>query len=394
METKPFDIILIGTTGFTGRRAARYLKDHGNGLRVGLAARDSERLNILAAELGYNEDSVFVVNTLQKEQVDKVTSLSRIVISTAGPFSLYGEQVIASCVEHGTHYLDITGEVDFIHEMIEKYEETALQNKCKLIPFSGFDSVPADISAYLLSKKFESPKELNIKSYYRISGGFNGGTIASMMNKFESGDFKSMNNPRLIMHGSEQQISSQSDSNALGFNTDIKRWTAPFIMGAINSKVVYRSASLFRTFGQPYAKAISYSEHSSFGKRFNPFSFIIVTILLITLKVLGPHSWFRTLIKKIAPNPGEGPSEKTIEEGFFKLKAIAKDQSGTAEHLTMSYSGDPGNKSTVFFLCESALALLDEKYTVVDRYGFLTTTTALNNHFIERLIDKDLKISY
>ena len=393
MKTRPFDIILIGATGFTGRRAARYLKTHGKGLRIGLAARNSERLNILATELGYSADSAFVVNTLQKEQVDRVTALTKIVISTAGPFSLYGEQVIASCVEHGTHYLDITGEVDFIHEMIEKYGEMALQNKCKLIPFSGFDSVPADITAYLLSTKFESPKELNIKSYYKISGGFNGGTIASMMNKFESGDFKSMNNPHLIMHGSEQQISSQSDSNALGFNTDIKRWTAPFIMGAINSKVVYRSASLFRAFGQPYADAISYSEHSSFGKRFNPFSFIILTTLLIALKVLGPYSWFRTLVKKIAPNPGEGPSEKTIEEGFFKLKAIAKDQSGNEKSLTMSYSGDPGNKSTVFFLCESALALLDDQYIIDGRFGFLTTTTAFKSNFIGRLTDKGLKIS-
>ncbi len=394
MKTRPFDIILIGATGFTGRRAARYLKTHGKGLHIGLGARNSERLNILAIELGYNEGSLFVVNTLQKEQLDKVTALAKIVISTAGPFSLYGEQVIASCVEHGTHYLDITGEVDFIYEMIEKYGDLALQNKCKLIPFSGFDSVPADISAYLLSKKFDSPKELNIKAYYSISGGFNGGTIASMMNKFESGDFKTMSNPRLIMQGSEQQLSNQSGTNSLGFNSDIKRWTAPFIMGAINSKVVYRSASLFRIFEQPYAEAISYSEHSSFGKRYNPFSFIMVTSLLIALKVLGPYSWFRTLIKKIAPNPGEGPSEKTIEEGFFKLKAIAKDQDGNQKSLSMSYSGDPGNKSTVFFVCESALALLDDKYTSNDRFGFLTPTTAFNNHFIERLVDKGLKISF
>ncbi len=149
MKTRPFDIILIGATGFTGRRAARYLKAHGKGLRIGIAGRNSERLNLLAAELGYNENNVFVVNTLQKQQLDKVTVLSKIVISTAGPFSLYGEQVIASCVEHGTHYLDITGEVDFIHEMIEQYGNLAFKTTCKLIPFSGFDSVPADISAHL-----------------------------------------------------------------------------------------------------------------------------------------------------------------------------------------------------------------------------------------------------
>lgn len=393
MSNKHFDIILIGATGFTGKRAAKYLKKHAPDLKIGLAARNEGRLATLASQLGYSNNSTFVVDTLNKETVDKVTSISKIIISTAGPFSLYGEQVITSCVVHGTHYLDITGEVDFIKSMMDKYGELAVKNKCKLIPFSGFDSVPADITAYLLSKEFKNPDSLQIKAHYKTKGGLNGGTIASMLNKFESGESKNSRNPRLIMQDNGQKLTTPVGAHAFGFNTDIKRWSAPFIMGAINSKVVYRSASLWKGFGAPYAQSISYSEHSSFGKWYNPLSFIALSTLLISLQLLGPLAWFRALIKKIAPKPGEGPSEHSIENGFFSLKAIAKDGLKESKALSMYYAGDPSNKATVFFLCESALTLVYNLDQLPPRYGFLTSTTALEDLLITRLETRGLKIS-
>jgi len=393
MSEKDFDIILIGATGFTGKRAAKYLKEHAPDLKIGLAARNESRLSALASQLGYSNSSTFVVDTLNKETIDKVAAISKVIISTAGPFSLYGEQVIASCVEHGTHYLDITGEVDFIRSMMDKYGELALKNKCILIPFSGFDSVPADITAYLLSKKFRASETLQIKAYYKTKGGLNGGTIASMLNKFESGESKNSRDPRLIMQNNGQKLATPIGAHAFGFNSDIKRWSAPFIMGAINSKVVYRSASLWKDLGAPYAQSISYSEHSSFGKWYNPLAFIALSTLLISLQLLGPFAWFRALIKKMAPKPGEGPSEHSIENGFFSLKAIAKDGLKESKALSMYYSGDPSNKATVFFLCESAITLVHNLDQLPPRYGFLTSTTALGDLLITRLETRGLKIS-
>ncbi|MFA5669017.1 MAG: saccharopine dehydrogenase NADP-binding domain-containing protein [Balneolaceae bacterium] len=393
MSDKIFDIILIGATGFTGRRAAKYLKEHAPELNIGIAARNESRLSSLASQLGYSTSSTFVVDTLNKETVDKVAAIAKVIISTAGPFSLYGEQVIASCVEHGTHYLDITGEVDFIKSMMNKYGDLAVKNKCLLIPFSGFDSVPADIATYLISKKFENPETLQIKAYYKTKGGLNGGTIASMLNKFEAGDSKNSRNPRLIMQENGQKLAPPKGAHAFGYNSDINRWSAPFIMGAINSKVVYRSASLWKDLGSPYAASISYSEHSSFGKWYNPFSFIALSTLLISLQLLGPFAWFRALIKKVAPNPGEGPSEHSIENGFFSLKAIAKDGIKDYKTLSMYYPGDPSNKATVFFLCESALTLVQNLDDLPHRFGFLTSTTALGEPLINRLETKGLIIS-
>lgn len=350
----------------------------------------------MATELGFTKNQVFKANNLNKSEVDQVVSKARIIVTTAGPYSLYGENVIASCAEQGTHYLDITGEVGFIKQMSDKYDELAKKNKCKLIPFSGFDCVPAEVCTFLLSKKFSPDDEVYIKAYYSISGGFNGGTIATMMNKFETGEYKLMTDPRLAMEGTSQDLADAEDRNFFGFDKEISRWSAPFIMSGINSKVIYRTASLMRNFGTPYFKKIAYSEHSSLGKRFNPIPFLAVSLMLISIGVLGKFKWFRKLVLSITPPPGEGPSEESIENGYMKLLAIAKSKSGKRFRMKFSYSGDPSNKATVFFLCESAFTLvqqLDRLQEPDKRFGFLTPMTAFGDELVNRLIDNGYTVN-
>lgn len=363
---------------------------------IGIAGRNLDRLTILANELGFTQNQVFKVDNLNKSEVDEVVGKAKIIVTTAGPYSLYGENVIASCAEQGTHYLDITGEVGFIKQMSDKYDELAKKNKCKLIPFSGFDSVPAEICTFLLSKKFSPEDEVYIKAYYSISGGFNGGTIATMMNKFETGEYKLMTNPRLAMEGTSQELANAEDRNFFGFDEEISRWSTPFIMSPINSKVIYRTASLMRNFGTPYFKRIAYSEHSSLGKRLNPIPFLGVSLMLISIGVLGRFSWFRKLVLVATPPPGEGPSEESIENGYMKLLAIAKSKSGKRYRMKFSYSGDPSNKATVFFLCESALTLakhFDKLPESDERFGFLTPIAAFGDELVNRLINKGYTVN-
>lgn len=357
-------------------------------LSFGIAGRNTDKLNSLAEKLGINPNHIFKVDNLNRQEVDEVVSQARIIVTTAGPYSLYGEHVIASCAEHGTHYLDITGEVGFIKQMADKYDELAKKNRCKLIPFSGFDSVPAEVCTYLMSKKFNPEEDVYIKAYYSISGGFNGGTIATMMNKFETGEYKLMTNPKLAMEGTEQELGHAIDRTFFGFDKQISRWSSPFIMSPINSKVVYRTASLMRNFGQPYFKKIAYSEHTSLGKWYNPLPFFLVSLMLLSIGVLGKFSWFRKLVLKLTPPPGHGPSEESIEKGYMKLVAIAKSSSGKRYRIKFSYSGDPSNKATVFFLCESALTLVnhfDELPESATRFGFLTPMSAFGDQLIQNL---------
>lgn len=386
---REFDIILLGATGFTGRRAAKYLKNHSSpALNWAIAGRNIDKLKELAKELDIPSEKCFQVNTLEKTETDQISTKTRIILTTVGPYSLYGEQIIASCAEHGTHYLDITGEVGFIKQMADKYGELAKKNKSILVPFSGFDSVPAELCVLLLSKRFTPDDEVYIKSYYSLKGGLNGGTIATMMNKFETGEYKMMGNPRLAMDSTDQELAEATDRNFFGFDTTINRWSTPFIMSSINSKVVYRTSDIMLRMKTPYFKKIAYSEHASLGKWYNPIPFLSTLFILILIQSLSPFSWFRKLLLLFAPAPGEGPSENSIENGYFKVQSFANSKSGKKEKLTCSFSGDPSNKATVFFLCESALTLveqLDSVTNVPKTFGFLTPATAFGDILVERL---------
>lgn len=333
MFSETLDIILVGATGFTGHRAAKYFNTHApDTLKWGLAARNMEKLNRLADELDIDRSRCFKVDITNRDDVQRVISNTRIIVTTAGPFSLYGEELIRQCAETGTHYLDITGEVGFIAKMRRKYESLALNNKAILIPFSGFDSVPADITAFLLSQTYDKPARLSIKSYYKISGGFNGGTIATMLNKFETGEYKDMSDPRLLIQETDQKIHKTDRALFFGFDNLIRKWTVPFIMGNINSKVVYKTASLFKERDQQYADSIGYSEHSTLTRWYNPLPFLLFSVSLFALTVLGPFNWFRNIVKKIMPAPGEGPSEESIENGYFKLIAFAQNEQGITKN--------------------------------------------------------------
>lgn len=400
MATKDFDLILIGATGFTGRRAAAYLHEHApEDLSWGIAARNPEKLKAVAQKTGRSEDQLFIANTLNREQVDRVVSRARIILTTVGPFSLYGEHIIASCAAHGTHYLDITGEVGFIREMKQKYGETAAKNGSILIPFSGFDSIPADVGASLIHNALPESRSLQIRSFYSISGGFNGGTIATMLNKFESGEFRKMNNPHLlsIRDAEESRVRILKDPlrNYFGYHKESERWIAPFIMGSINSKIVYQSFKEKADWEAGAPGEVSYQEFSSLGPWYNPLPFLITTLILLCITKLGPYAWFRSLLRKVMPAPGEGPSEEQIENGYFKARFTGTNDKGHTASLLISYPGDPGNKSTVFFLCESALLLhqLIQNNDSSLPSGFVTPVQLFGNSLAGHLKAKGLSIS-
>ncbi|HCD52344.1 MAG TPA: hypothetical protein DEQ34_07850 [Balneolaceae bacterium] len=393
------DLILVGATGFTGRRAAAYFKEHApNELNWGIAGRNSAKLIELANDLSLSESKIFEVDLLNKDQVEELVRNTKIIVTTAGPFSLYGEYLIGACATSGTHYLDITGEVGFIMKMEKKYGKAARENRAKIIPFCGFDSIPAEITLLHFKDKFSKEDQVTIKSYYTISGGLNGGTLASMLNKFESGEVGEMNDPRLALAGNEQKLGKPDAPQFFGFDRKAGRWSTPFIMGSINSKVVYRSVSLFREFGKPMFESIAYSEHTKLGKWYNPLPFLSQTLTLLMLQFLMPFQWFRKLLKKVGPKPGEGPSEDAIENGFIRWHAFAwSDATSQTQEVEFSYPGDASNKSTVFFLCESALLLAASIQSInSDEHslnGFLTPSTAFEDGLLNRLTDRGLNSS-
>ena len=377
-KQRDYDIIIVGATGFTGRRAAReLLNQYSTTYRIGLAARNRQRLEALAEELSLPTEHCFIMDTTDAERVREVVGLTRLIVSTAGPYALYGESVIAACAQLGTHYTDITGEVDFIARMSERYADKAQASGARLVSFCGFDSVPAEVAVHKLAQRFGSEEQLTIQSFYTTQGGLNGGTIATMLNKLaESSNQEPVGPDVLVAAGRYNEVRGNNSAenkgttpelptliqpkgaHFFGFVQKIKRWSTPFIMSGVNARVVYRSMSHQQFLGSYSFKRFGYSEQSRLGRWYTPGSFIMTALLLLTLTTLGPFAWFRSMLTRFVPSPGEGPSEESIEQGFMQLNVFAESSSGQKEELKCYFSGDPSNKATVFFLVQCSILLL------------------------------------
>lgn len=410
---RPYDFLIIGATGFTGRRTTRVLLEEcPNPARVALAARNQERLLALAKEVGVDEKNCFQLDTTDVARVQQIIPTSRMVVSTAGPYSLYGEAVLAACAASGTHYTDITGEVDFIAEMAQKYGKEAQSSGARLVSFCGFDSVPAEVAVHTLAKRFsqgnesdesgggkngDKGDELSIQSYYQTRGGLNGGTIATMLNKLATSGNKQKVQPDALIPESQRahgpKLKAPKGAQFFGFVRRIARWSTPFIMSGVNARVVYRSVQQMHESKAYNFSSFGYSEQSSLGKWYAPWSFLLTTKLLLSLAILGPFAWFRKLLSWFVPKPGQGPSEESIESGFFRMRVFAENTSGQKEEISCFFAGDPSNKATVFFLVHSSVLLLElEQLNQLAEPGFHTPYTAFGDHLAQRLEQKGYQI--
>lgn len=391
---KKYDIILFGATGFTGKRAAKYLNDKNLKSNWAISGRNEAKLLMLKDELDLTQDAI-VVDVTKEEDVFPIVQQTKIVISTAGPYDLYGSNLVKACAGLGVHYVDITGESLWVAEMIDKYGAVAEQNKAKIISFCGFDSIPADLGNWMLFKFFNDNwgTTPNIsKGYYSLAkGGLNGGTLLSAMNMFENKNQHKLGNPALLLKDQDFNnfIPRVKKNVAVEFVDVIKKWVYPFFMSEINTKVVYRSVALSKKYGISEPEQFYYDEFHALSSKMKA---RMGLLSLAAFGFFGRYSTMRKLIKKLGPKTGEGPSEDNIENGFFKLEMLAEDNSSNKARFIMKFSGDAGNKATVCFLCESALALLLDHDKLPERYGFLTPTIALDHVLLERLINESVYI--
>lgn len=391
---KKYDIILFGATGFTGKRAAKYLCDKQLKSNWAISGRNETKLLKLKDELDLTQDAV-VVDVTKEEDVFPIVQQTKIVISTAGPYDLYGSILVKACASFGVHYVDITGESLWVAEMIKKYGTIAEQNKAKIISFCGFDSIPADLGNWMLFKFFKDKwgtTPCTSKGYYSLAkGGLNGGTLLSAMNMFENKNQHKLGNPALLLKDQvfNSFIPKVKKNISVEFVDAINKWVYPFFMSEINTKVVYRSVALSKKYGISVPEQFYYDEFHALSSKSKA---RMGLISLASFGFLGRYSLMRKFIKKLGPKTGEGPSEDNIENGFFKLEVLAEDNSSNKARFIMKFNGDAGNKATVCFLCESALALLLDKNKLPERYGFLTPTIALDHVLLERLINESVYI--
>ena len=382
---KNFDIIVFGATGFTGNLCARYLSENAKDIKWAIAGRNKKKLEDIKKDLSLDVD-IFIAESNDEDALDNITLNTQVVLSTAGPFHRYSSKLVKSCVKNSSDYVDITGEFFWIREMIDLHHKEASTKGVRIIPACGYDSIPSDLGTFFANSKIKEPIK-RIESFHAGQGGISGGTTET---GFSMGDLKlgkKMNDPFVLNPEnsvSKEQKLLSSDSIGLKKNSLIKSWTGPFIMAVSNTRVVRRSAALLETKQEGYGVNFTYQEHA-FYKKFKTAFLVTCVTLMFGLILKTP---VRKLVRPLLPKPGEGPSEDTMENGFFDSFFAAELDSGEKKLFRVYGKGDPGYKVTSKFVCESALTLIKERGELPggEEYGgVLTPASGLGQPLIDRL---------
>jgi short subunit dehydrogenase-like uncharacterized protein len=401
-RSRDFDIVLWGATGFTGQLVADYLVRnylHRDGnlakLRLALAGRNQEKLDALAREIGAPELPILIGDSFDGASLDAIASRAEVVISAVGPYAKYGHELVAACVRNATDYCDLTGESNFIRDMIDAHHETARNNGARIVHCCGFDSIPSDLGTLMVQeamKKLHGKYASEVKMAADLKGGPSGGTLATMMNmvdeiKANPSVRKVLGNP-YALNPKGVRGPDKSDQTGVRFDHDFDMWTAPFVMAGINTRIVRRSHALM---GLPWGKDFRYSEVMSAGK--GPKGFTrAVTIAGGIMGFLGLVAFplTRPIIEKRLPAPGEGPDKEARENGFFKTRLIALGDGNEVRGIVEGYQ-DPGYGATAIMLSEAALCLALDGANLQSEGGITTPAVAMGMRLIERLRNAGMK---
>ncbi len=379
MADKQFDIAVFGATGFTGRLVAEYLARQypaGSGLAWAMVGRSKDKLEAVRDEIGAPGDTPLIVaDAGDPASVKALVESARVVLTTVGPYQLYGNELVAACAEAGTDYVDLCGEPAWMRQMIDKHEAAAKASGARIVFSCGFDSIPSDLGVFLLQeeakKKFGSSCT-EVKGLVRsMKGTFSGGTAASLKATVAA----AMKDPSVMEHlknpfslapgfaGPKQPSGSKVvHDDALGV------WLAPFVMAAINTKNVHRTNALL---GHAYGEDFVYSE----------------------MVMTGPGESGEAAARQIAssntmmsddgPKPGEGPSKEEREAGSYDILFIGTTPKGETMKVAVTGDMDPGYGSTSKMISEAAICLI--KDCAETPGGVWTTAPAMGHALIDRL---------
>jgi short subunit dehydrogenase-like uncharacterized protein len=390
-----YDIVIFGATSFVGEILTGYMmKQYGcNGdIKWAVAGRSESKLNDIKALHNAQDIPHIVADAANEAQLKEMVSQARVIISTVGPYALYGEPLVKECAETGTDYCDLTGEVQWYKRMVDKYEVVAQKSGARIVHCSGFDSIPSDMGVYFLQQqaqqKFGKYCSDVSNRVAKILGGASGGTVASMTNiAKEAGKDaalrKELQNPYSICPSDHPYKLRQHNVTGAEFDNDFKTWIGPFVMAAVNTRVVHRSNALLDS---AYGEDFKYSEAMLMGKgskgksraRYMGWGLNIFMILA----AMGPSRW--VLERFVLPKPGEGPTPKEQLEGMYDMRFVGKTDSGNKIKVKVTGDRDPGYGSTAKMLGEAAvcLALLPKEEKAG---GFWTPSTAYGMSLVNRL---------
>lgn len=377
--TKPFDLVVHGATGFTGRLVIEYLLQRypaGSGLRWAMGGRSATKLAAVRDEVGAPADTPLVVtDSGSPASLQALMAQTRLVLTTVGPYQLYGSELVAACAGAGVDYVDLCGEPAWMRHMIDAHEATAQASGARIVFSCGFDSLPFDLGVFMLQRemqaRFGHPAHRVRGRVRKMKGTFSGGTAASLKATLAAAAANPavmdlLRNPFSLTPGFEGP--RQPSGNKPLLDEALGLWVAPFVMAAINTRNVHRSNFLLQ---HAYGADFVYDE------------------MLVT----GPGEKGEALANAVAadrslgsdngPQPGEGPSRAEREAGFYDVLFIGEDAAGHSLRVGVQGDRDPGYGSTSKMITEAAVCLLQEAPDTPG--GIWTAAPAMGERLIARL---------
>jgi short subunit dehydrogenase-like uncharacterized protein len=399
---REFDVVVQGATGFTGRLVAEYLLGRygaGGELRWAMAGRSPSKLEAVRAEVGREAGRPVDALPLLTADADDPASLAalaartRVVCTTVGPYAKYGSGLVAACVEQGTDYCDLTGELQWMRRMIDAHEAVARTSGARIVHTCGFDCIPSDLGTWFVQREMRARHGVpahHVKLRVRGSkGGASGGTIASILNMLDEAERdpavrRLLADPYALSPEGRRSGPDRNEGAAPSHDDDFDAWTGLYVMAGINTRVVRRSSALL---GDLYGADFRYDEAILTGG--GPLGYLkaaglgLGTASGMALLAVGP---IRRAIARFLPKPGDGPSKEVREAGYFDLELFAEHPDDRGKSLRARVTGDrdPGYGSTSKMLAESAVCLaLDPART---GGGFWTPASALGDALLARLV--------
>ena len=371
-----YDFVIYGATGFTGKLVVEYaINQYANNNKISwaIAGRNNEKLEHVQEK--YNLPSnigKIVVDSNDQNSIDEMVSQTKCVLTTVGPYQLYGEKIIKTCISTGTDYVDLCGEPGFMHKIISECSAEAKETGARIVFSCGFDSIPFDLGVLFVQEevmaklnKYASSVRGRVRA---MNGEFSGGTAASMkatMAALQSNPelINILVNPHALCDG--MQGVQQDDDSKPVYDEELDTWVAPFFMAPINTKNIHRSNKLMNHI---YGENFKYNEMwiqgpGEEGKAAAEF--------ISTMNPLGD-----------APEPGDGPSRESRENGNYDVLFCA-DVDGETIKASVSGDMDPGYGSTSKMITESAVCLVKDCENLAG--GIYTPAASMGKKLIKRL---------
>jgi short subunit dehydrogenase-like uncharacterized protein len=377
-----FDIIVYGATGFTGQLVAEYLAANyaGQGApRWAMAGRSLDKLASVRDAIGAPADTALIkADASDSASLKAMIDQTKSVLSTVGPYQLYGSELVAACAASGTDYLDLCGEPVWMRQMIDAHEAVAKSSGARIVFSCGFDSLPFELGVYFCQETASSvlgAPVSRVKGRVRaMKGTFSGGTAASIKASFDAAAkdlslVALLRNPFVLSPGFEGP--KQPPGNKPQLDEDMDSWTAPFVMATINTRNVHRSNMLM---GFPYGKEFVYDEMMLTGPGEKGEANARRLVAAINAERMGGGG----------PKPGEGPSKEERESGLYDLLFVGLAPDGRQVRVAVRGDRDPGYGSTSKMIAECAICLREMPDIPA---GIWTPGAAMGDRLIKRLID-------